>query len=165
MRTISADPKIIAMANGLKLVPGDPVKEILKFCRSRIRGWIQKYGSIRSVLDLEVWRRAFADSWAPQVFAYAGDERPGGTIYARMFAPGLGIAEDPATGSAAVALAASLTMVAPRNGSMVWAIVQGVAMGRPSRITAGAVRSDRGLVGLTLAGQTVIVGDGVIRPH
>ena len=119
----------------------------------------------RSVLDLEVWRRAFADSWAPQVFAYAGDERPGGTIYARMFAPGLGIAEDPATGSAAVALAASLTMVAPRNGSMVWAIVQGVAMGRPSRITAGAVRSDRGLVGLTLAGQTVIVGEGVIRPH
>ncbi len=53
MRTISADPKIIAMANGLKLVPGDPVREILKFCRSRIRGWIRKYGSIRSILDLE----------------------------------------------------------------------------------------------------------------
>src|SRR2546428_6592474 len=53
MRAMNADAKIVAMANGLKLVPGDPVEEILKFCRSKIRGWIRKYGSIRSVLDLE----------------------------------------------------------------------------------------------------------------
>jgi hypothetical protein len=53
MRAISTDPKILAMANGLKLAPGDPVQEILNYCRSRVRGWLQKYGSICSIRDLE----------------------------------------------------------------------------------------------------------------
>ncbi len=53
MKSISSDPLILAMANGLKLAPGDPVQQILVFCRDRIRGWMRKYKSTQSILDLE----------------------------------------------------------------------------------------------------------------
>ena len=59
-------------------------------------------------------------------------EREGQTVRARFFAPDLGITEDPATGSAAVALAARLRVQGQTTGSLV--IHQGQEVGRPSRI-------------------------------
>lgn len=60
-----------------------------------------------------------------------------GRIQARGFFPGLGIAEDPATGSAAAGLGVYL---ADRIGALEAEIAQGVEMGRPSRIY---LRADR----------------------
>lgn len=57
---------------------------------------------------------------------------PGEPIRARMFAPAVGVPEDPATGSAALVLAGLL-------GPGAWTIEQGVEMGRPSVLH---VRSD-----------------------
>ena len=54
-----------------------------------------------------------------------------GRLQARGFFPGFGIAEDPATGSAAAGLGVYL---ADRTGSLEAEIAQGVEMGRPSRI-------------------------------
>lgn len=54
-----------------------------------------------------------------------------GRLRARGFWPGVGIVEDPATGSAAAALGLYL---ADRVGAIDAQIVQGVEMGRPSRI-------------------------------
>jgi trans-2,3-dihydro-3-hydroxyanthranilate isomerase len=54
-----------------------------------------------------------------------------GRLQARGFFPGLGIAEDPATGSAAAALGIYL---ATRVGDIEAEIAQGIEMGRPSRI-------------------------------
>ncbi|HKY47158.1 MAG TPA: PhzF family phenazine biosynthesis protein, partial [Acidimicrobiia bacterium] len=51
---------------------------------------------------------------------------------ARFFAPGFGIVEDPATGSAAVALAARLRSLGHGHGSL--QIEQGEEIGHPSRI-------------------------------
>ena len=62
------------------------------------------------------------------VFARTGD----GTVRSRFFAAGSGIAEDPATGSAAVALAATLRAQGEEEGSLV--IAQGEEMGAPSTI-------------------------------
>ena len=56
-------------------------------------------------------------------------EEPGVTVRARFFATDLGVPEDPATGSAAVALARTLP---GESGSVV--VHQGEEMGRPSRI-------------------------------
>jgi len=62
-------------------------------------------------------------------------------VYARMFCPSIGMAEDPATGSAAAALSGLLARYFPQqnedgnvNKSNVWTITQGVKMGRPSTI-------------------------------
>ena len=54
------------------------------------------------------------------------------TIHTRFFAPGHGITEDPATGSAAVALAASLKARGAATGRVT--LLQGEEMGAPSRI-------------------------------
>ena len=66
-----------------------------------------------------------------EVYVWAW-EREGQTVRARFFAPDLGITEDPATGSAAVALAARLRDQGQITGALV--IHQGQEVGRPSRI-------------------------------
>ena len=85
--------------------------------------------------------------WAD--LGHAGDEL---RVEARMFAPLSGIAEDPATGSAAAALGALLASlgVATRLS-----ISQGRKMGRPSRIGVEA-RAD----GVWISGQAVPVMEG-----
>jgi trans-2,3-dihydro-3-hydroxyanthranilate isomerase len=56
-------------------------------------------------------------------------------VQARMFAGDVGVAEDPATGSAALALGAALpSMLSLADGETALAITQGVAMGRPSSL-------------------------------
>jgi trans-2,3-dihydro-3-hydroxyanthranilate isomerase len=61
-----------------------------------------------------------------------GDGSKGEAIRARFFAPGMGVEEDPATGSAAVALAAVLRHEGEQSGAL--AIHQGAEIGSPSRI-------------------------------
>jgi trans-2,3-dihydro-3-hydroxyanthranilate isomerase len=58
--------------------------------------------------------------------------RAGSTVHARFFAPALGVAEDPATGSAAVALASAMVSTGEAAGDVV--IHQGEEMGAPSQI-------------------------------
>jgi PhzF family phenazine biosynthesis protein len=61
-----------------------------------------------------------------------GDEGADDIVRARFFAAGLGVAEDPATGSAAVALAAVLRHEGTHSGALT--IHQGAEIGSPSRI-------------------------------
>ena len=89
---------------------------------------------------------------------------PDGTIRARMFAPLHGIAEDPATGSAAAGLTALLADTDPRatlDGS--WRIVQGVEMGRRSVIDVAAEKRAGGIGPVTVAGGAVAVSEGWIE--
>ena len=83
--------------------------------------------------------------------------RDGTSVRARMFAPLLGVPEDPATGSANAALAAFLARRDGGVGRFALDIVQGVEMGRPSRLAAtvenGAVR---------IGGRCVAVMEGEI---
>lgn len=67
--------------------------------------------------------------------AYCFSATGAGRVIARGFFPGVGILEDPATGSAAAALGAYL---ARRIGSIDLEIAQGVQLGRPSRILVRA---------------------------
>jgi trans-2,3-dihydro-3-hydroxyanthranilate isomerase len=79
-----------------------------------------------------------------------------------MFAPGLGIPEDPATGSAAAAFAG---LLASRlgDGEHTVAIEQGYEMGRPSVIRlASVVRAGR-LVSASIGGDAVVVTEGTIE--
>jgi trans-2,3-dihydro-3-hydroxyanthranilate isomerase len=117
----------------------------------------------RSVLDQPAWSAGFSDGFGRSLYLFAGELAPGSTLYARMFAPDMGIAEDPATGVAAVALAGSLAELLPeREGTFTWRIDQGVKMGRPSRIEASALKRDGRAVRVMAGGAAVGVAEGTI---
>lgn len=86
-----------------------------------------------------------------------GDAGRNEVIRARFFAPGVGVDEDPATGSAAVALAAVLRLEGAEEGSLT--IHQGAEMGCPSQIdlswsssmtTVGGAVADDGAVSVSV---------------
>ena len=84
--------------------------------------------------------------------------------HARMFAPGAGVPEDPATGSAAGPLGAYLAVhgVLPREREL-FVIEQGIEMGRPSRIWVEVSRDAAGLpTTIRVGGSTVPVIRGTI---
>lgn len=122
----------------------------------------------RAAPDLAAFRTAaarFSDmtsNFALHLYAWVeGDER---RIRARMFAPLIGVSEDPATGSANAALAALLTSIAPGdNVDLQYAIEQGVEMGRPSLIIASAVKTGEGPVSASVAGSCVPVMRGTLQ--
>ncbi len=104
---------------------------------------------------------AFGAGGAAYVFSGETVE-PGHALHARMFAPGMGIPEDPATGSAAAALAG---MLAPRlgDGSHRIVIEQGYEMGRPSLIRVAVVVAAGRLISASIGGDAVIVTEGTIE--
>ena len=94
---------------------------------------------------------------------FAGGAGPGEPVHARMFGPLVGVEEDPATGSAAAALAASLADATPaRDGTFNWQVDQGVAMGRPSIIDISADKRDGRIIRVRVGGSTVMTGEGTI---
>lgn len=98
----------------------------------------------------------------PAIFAYASETAdPDASFYARMFAPGLGIAEDPATGSAAAAFAGVLNRFERLpDGRHAFVIEQGFAMGRPSRIELSLITEAREVKQVAIGGGAVILSDG-----
>jgi trans-2,3-dihydro-3-hydroxyanthranilate isomerase len=81
----------------------------------------------------------------------------------RMFAPGAGVPEDAATGSAAGPLACHLC----RHGLVPWGaeieIEQGVEIGRPSTLYARAEGSAGGIEAVEVGGRAVVVARGEFR--
>jgi trans-2,3-dihydro-3-hydroxyanthranilate isomerase len=117
----------------------------------------------RAMLDRTAWKAGVADGWSPNLYLFAGGCRDGGRLYARMFAPALGVEEDPATGSAGAALVASLAHDSPpADLSYGLQIDQGVSMGRPSLIEAAARKEHGRLAEVTVGGHATIVGRGVM---
>ena len=104
---------------------------------------------------------AFGATGAAYVFC-KGTAEPGHHFHARMFAPGLGVPEDPATGSAAAAFAG---LIASQLGEGEHAIVieQGYEMGRPSLIRLTAAVSGGRLRSAAIGGDAVVVTEGTIE--
>ena len=116
-------------------------------------------------LDVALWKRLLADFWAPHVYCVTLDpEQEGHDVRARMFAPAMGIEEDPATGAAASALAGYLgSRVALQDGRLRWAIEQGFEMGRPSVLEVEADKRDGEIVAVRVGGMCVMVSEGVME--
>jgi trans-2,3-dihydro-3-hydroxyanthranilate isomerase len=98
-------------------------------------------------------------------FIYCGETAaPGHDFHARMFAPTSGVAEDPATGSAAAAFAGVLAQVsALSDGDHVVTIEQGYEMGRPSLIGLTLALRGGKLESAAIGGDAVIVTQGTIE--
>ena len=89
-------------------------------------------------------------------------ESPDADVHCRMFAPGFGLPEDPATGNAVVALLAYMVRHGLVGEAPAVRIVceQGMEMGRPSRLTAEAVCADGATGPTRVGGGCVLVGEG-----
>jgi trans-2,3-dihydro-3-hydroxyanthranilate isomerase len=88
-------------------------------------------------------------------------ERPDSDVRARMFAPLMGVPEDPATGSAAVGLAGYLATRDPRfDGTLRWVVEQGFEMGRPSILEVEVDKKGGRITSVRCGGKSVVVCEG-----
>jgi trans-2,3-dihydro-3-hydroxyanthranilate isomerase len=123
----------------------------------------QVLGKIK--LNLTLWESLLAQAPTNSLFIFCfAPESPHSRLYARMFAPGLGVTEDPATGSAVAALAGYLGEIeGVGDGVQEWAIAQGVEMGRASLIQLKFKKSNRRITEVFVGGATVIVCQGTMN--
>jgi trans-2,3-dihydro-3-hydroxyanthranilate isomerase len=119
----------------------------------------------RARIKLDLWESALAGYLTKEVFVFAMDaEHPDNDVRARMFAPSIGVAEDPATGSACVALAGYLAARDARTqGTLRWIVEQGFEMGRPSILEIEADKKAGAVTAVRVGGRTVLVCDGTME--
>jgi trans-2,3-dihydro-3-hydroxyanthranilate isomerase len=100
----------------------------------------------------------------PAAFIYTRETAdPANHVQARVFVPGLGVHEDPATGSAACAFAAvAVQFERPEDGEHTIVIEQGFAIGRPSQIALTMQIAEGALVETSVGGACVKVGEGFL---
>jgi trans-2,3-dihydro-3-hydroxyanthranilate isomerase len=112
----------------------------------------------------DVFLRDISKLPVTSIFIYTRVAESGLDIRARMFAPHHGIAEDPATGSANVALVGLLAELRPEPDLRISrTIAQGVEMGRPSLLQADAEKKDGTVTATYVGGRCVPVMSGTIE--
>ncbi len=117
----------------------------------------------RASVKVDVWQHLLADGPAPHVYAFTLETvHDTSTVHSRMFAPLMGIPEDPATGAASGPLGAYLV----RYGLAKPGVIineQGIEMGRPSEITIGIDTDGEAFTGVRVGGRCVYMGHGVLH--
>ena len=118
----------------------------------------------RAMPDSAAWSETLKGQWASDVYVFCRDpELPGSHLRARMFAPELGVTEDPATGSATAAFAGYLVArEAARTGTHEWVIEQGFEMGRPSILHVEADTSEGSITAVRVGGTAVKMSEGTL---
>ena len=144
----------------------------------------------RAVMNTAIWQDLLADSWAHHVYLVCpcgegarapadgsgAAGRQGGTaapgaaeapplpdVRVRMFAPGSGVPEDPATGSAAAVLGGYLGDASGRDeGTLSWRVAQGEEIGRPSLIEVEADRGGGRTAAIRVGGAATFVSRGAM---
>jgi trans-2,3-dihydro-3-hydroxyanthranilate isomerase len=117
---------------------------------------------------LDLLEAALADFPAHAVYAFSREsELPGSGGHCRMFAPHLGVTEDPATGSAAGPLACYLAVHTPPadGGPLRFRFEQGFEMGRPSLLETTVERAGSAITAVRVGGGARIVAEGSIEIH
>ena len=99
------------------------------------------------------------------VFLFSSEKvGDGATVYSRMFAPGMGIPEDPATGAASGPLGCYLVrhkVVPPEKAGSILSL-QGVKMGRPSYVNIAIGVSNGDITSVRVGGESVVAGEGTL---
>ena len=126
----------------------------------------------RSAVDSVTINRGVLDSLltsaktpAHGVFVFTaqpGDARA--TVYSRMFAPDMGITEDPATGIASGPLGCYLVrhkIVRPERAKAMISL-QGVKMGRPSHVHISIGVKNGDIASVRVGGESVLAGEGTL---
>jgi len=110
------------------------------------------------------WGEAFGNTHSGNMALYCRETiHNTAAFHARVFFPGMGVAEDPATGSAAAAFAGVVCRFdGLRDGSHRRIIEQGYEMGRPSQIVLGMEVQGGKLATVRIGGSAVRVTEGMI---
>lgn len=116
----------------------------------------------------DLMERALAGVVPPEVLVFTREvEHAGSTVHSRMFAPPLGITEDPATGAASGPLGSYLVrhgLVRGGDGGAAEIVSeQGIEMGRPSFIKIRIETEGEEITGVHVGGQSVYMGEGFIE--
>lgn len=114
----------------------------------------------RARVRADLLENALKGQWTSEIVIFVKD---GDEYRARMFAPLVGVTEDPATGSAAAAFAGYVgSRSSMRDGTLAFTVIQGVEMGRPSRLdveidfAGGVIRAVR------VGGASVLITSGTL---
>lgn len=122
----------------------------------------------RAKPNAAAFAKTFPIDGSDAIYFYTRDvpapERPC-ELQARMFHPGTsGLAEDPATGSATVALAAMLAdLDALRDGELQLKIGQGFDLGRPSLLLSRVVKREGKIMSAHVGGRCAPMMEGTFR--
>ncbi|MCK9496012.1 MAG: PhzF family phenazine biosynthesis protein [Dehalococcoidia bacterium] len=120
----------------------------------------------RAAPDLEAMRRVAAAHGLDHYYLFTPERgEPEATTYSRMFAPVLGVPEDPATGGASGPLGGYLVrygLVPPSEAGAILNL-QGVAMGRPSRIHIDVSGTQEHVGPVRVGGRSVLVVTGTLE--
>ncbi len=125
-----------------------PVRDRAALARARVR--------------LDEFERLLRDYWTSKVFLFCDEPELKGSHYrARMFAPTIGVPEDPATGSACVAFGGYLARRDRRaDGTLRWVVEQGFEMGRPSLLEVEVDKRGGAITAVRVGGDSVLVSKG-----
>ena len=116
----------------------------------------------RAHLKLDSWQTLVAGSPAQNVFITTSETvYPSSSAHSRMFAPALGVSEDPATGSASGPLGAYLLQYDMAQGDEM-VVEQGFEMGRASLIGIRVERDAGEISGVAVGGRCVRMGFGTL---
>ena len=130
----------------------------------------------RAAIDLALWRDMLADTWAHHVYLVcplggdrggegkgAAEGSPPPDVRVRMFAPGSGVPEDPATGSAAAVLGGYLGDASRRlSGTLRWQVAQGAEVDRPSLIGVEVDKVAGRITAVRVGGAATFVSRGTM---
>jgi trans-2,3-dihydro-3-hydroxyanthranilate isomerase len=132
---------------------------------------LEALGRARAKIDL--FEKAFEGAWSPDIYVFCerdesasrnGVTNGDAVIQVRMFAPLLGVPEDPATGSAGAAFAGYLAQrSSKREGTLCYTLHQGVEMGRPSKLLVEADIADGEVKAVRVGGASVLVSSGTLH--
>lgn len=111
------------------------------------------------------WAAAFQEQGIVGAYIYTRQcEHTTSAFHVRMFAPDVGVPEDPATGSAAVCFAGVIERFDDlRDGTHRRTIEQGFEMNRPSFLSLVLHVEGQRLQGVRIGGQSVRVSEGTIE--
>jgi len=132
-----------------------------------IRSLVEVQGLDASRLNTAALNRVCREVGTECVMVFALEtEQPEATVHVRMFAPLLGVPEDPATGSANGALGAYLVhhravpVIEPTTHIL---SEQGAEMNRPSALYVQVESANGEVTTVRVGGQVVLVVEGVVR--
>jgi trans-2,3-dihydro-3-hydroxyanthranilate isomerase len=116
----------------------------------------------------EVWERVLQNFETQNVFVFTQEtEEAGSSVHCRMFAPALGISEDPATGGANGPLGCYLVrhkIIKPdEQGEVNCISEQGFEIGRPSFLTINIKVDGDSITGVRVGGQCHFMGGGYLE--
>lgn len=162
-RTLAADLLSLAESELHPDYPVQPVSSGVPFTLIPIKD----LAAIRKIkLRQDVWEQHFKNSSAPHIFVFTPEtENPQASVHSRMFAPAMGISEDPATGAASGPLGAYLVqygLVKAENALHILS-EQGIEAGRPSAIQIEVDVEGENITGVRIGGESVYIGAGFIQ--